>query len=216
MGTAVFATQPTSAAVRTFLGRTIAKAGRRPKYLVCDRGPQFDCPGLSRLVPREGIQPPRYGAIGKHGSIAVVERVILTLKCLLAFLVLIPYRRAALQREVDLIVRWYNGQRPHTWLRGRTPDEAYHGHYAANRKPRYEPRSCWPRRSPCAAVGADQRPTRGSPGTSGELFQAPKTPAGGRYRAGVTRRSPRSPPVNRAASAAPLSRHHVFLCEIVK
>ena len=95
MGTGVFATQPTSATVRTFLGRTIAKGDAAPKYLVCDRGPQFDCPCFRDWCRREGIQPPRYGAIGKHGSIAVVERVILTLKCLLAFLVLIPYRRAA-------------------------------------------------------------------------------------------------------------------------
>jgi len=32
---------------------------------------------------RKGIKPPRYGAVGKHGSLAVIERLILTLKVLL-------------------------------------------------------------------------------------------------------------------------------------
>ena len=40
--------------------------------------------------------------------------------------------------------------RPHTWLGGRTPDEVYHRRFPANRKPRFEPRSRWPRGSPCA------------------------------------------------------------------
>ena len=93
MGVAVFAKQPTSVAVRAFLGRTIAKAGTAPKYIVCDRGPQFDCQGFRDWCRRSGIKSPRYGAIGQHGSIAVVERFILTMKCLLAGLPLVPYRR---------------------------------------------------------------------------------------------------------------------------
>jgi len=58
-------------------------------------------------------------------------------------------------------VRLYNELRPHTWLRGKTPNEAYLGHFPANRKPRYEPRSPWPRGSPCAKPWAL---VRGSPG----------------------------------------------------
>ena len=46
MGFAVVTKQPNSVAVRAFLGRAIAKAGTVPKYLVCDRGPQFDCEGF--------------------------------------------------------------------------------------------------------------------------------------------------------------------------
>ncbi len=98
------------------MGRTIAKAknsprplgegpgvrasGRRssraiPKYIVCDRGKQFDCGGFRKWCRKKGIKPPRYGKIGKHGSLAVVERVILTIKCLLGCLPLVPYRRDA-------------------------------------------------------------------------------------------------------------------------
>jgi hypothetical protein len=117
---------------------------------VCDRGPQFDCPGFRRWCRRKGIKRPRYGAVGKHGSIAVVERFILTLKQLLSCLLLVPYRREGFQREVDAAVFWYNRHRPHTRLDGKTPDEVYRGEYPANRRTRYEPRARWPRGSPCA------------------------------------------------------------------
>ena len=147
MGCAAFRSQPTSEVVRAFLGRTIAKAGRAPRYIVCDRGKQFDCNGFRDWCRRKGIKPPRYGAIGKHGSIAVVERFILTLKRLLTCLPVVPYRCENFGRELVAIVAWYNDCRPHTWLGGKTPDEAYQGAYPANRRPRFEPRSRWPRGS---------------------------------------------------------------------
>jgi len=144
----------------------MAKVHTTPKYIVCDRGSQFDCQGFRQWCRRKGIKPPRYGAIGKHGSIAVVERFILTLKCLLASLLLIPYRRAAFQRQLDAIGHWYNAHRPHTWLGGRTPDETYHGRYPHNRRPRFEPRHRWPRGSPCAKPWAL---VRGKPGARLEV-----------------------------------------------
>ncbi len=149
MGTAAFPGQPSSEAVRAFLGRAIRRAGAKPKYIVCDRGCQFDCAGFRAWCRRRNIRP-RFGAIGQHGSIAVVERFILTMKCLLSCLPLVPYRRESFQRELVAIADWYNACRPHTWLGGRTPDEVYHGRYPANRRPRFEPRSRWPRGSPCA------------------------------------------------------------------
>ena len=72
MGFAVFTKQPTSVALRAFLGRTIAKAGAAPKYLVCDRGSQFDCKGFRDWCKRAGIKPPRYGAIGRGTRLRVV------------------------------------------------------------------------------------------------------------------------------------------------
>jgi transposase InsO family protein len=166
MGCTAMNGNPTSQAVRAFLGRAIAKAKATPKYIICDRGQQFNCQGFRDWCRRKDIQPPRYGAVGKHGSIAVVERFILTLKSLLCGLLLIPYRREAFQRELDHAIQWYNGHRPHTWLRARTPDEVYHGAFPANRKPRFEPRSCWPRGSPCAGPWAV---VKGKPGARLEL-----------------------------------------------
>ena len=161
MGVAAFNSQPSSEAVCALLGRAIAKTGKTPKYIICDRGGQFDCPAFRKWCRRKGIKPPRYGAIGKHGSIAVVERVILTLKTLLSRLLLVPYRHDAFLRELNLTVAWYNQSRPHTWLGGRTPNEAYFASFPANRRPRFEPRKQWPRGSPCAKPWAL---VRGSPG----------------------------------------------------
>ena len=83
MGLTAFKSQPSSEAVRAFLGRAIAKAKKTPRYIVCDRGKQFDCKGFRDWCRRKGIKGPRYGAVGKNGSIAVVERFILTMKSLL-------------------------------------------------------------------------------------------------------------------------------------
>jgi transposase InsO family protein len=65
--------------VRQFIGRCITTAGTAPKYLVCDKGVQFWNEGFKRWCKRKAIKP-RYGAIGKHGSIAVIERFIRSLK----------------------------------------------------------------------------------------------------------------------------------------
>jgi hypothetical protein len=74
---------------------------------------------------------------------------------------LIRYYRDAFQQELDAIAQWYNGVRSHTWLGGKTPDEVHYGRFPANRKPWFEPRSRWPRGSPCARPWAL---VRGSPG----------------------------------------------------
>ncbi len=77
MGTAVFKKQPKSVQVRTFLGRLYAKA--RPKYIISDKGRQFWCEDFKAWCRHRTIRA-RFGAVGKYGSIAVVERFIRTLK----------------------------------------------------------------------------------------------------------------------------------------
>ncbi len=77
-----------------------------------------------------------------------------------------PLRRKVLARNLQESILWYNAHRPHTSLRGRTPDEVYHRIFPANRRPRFEPRSAWPRALPCA------KPVtlvRGQPGVGLEL-----------------------------------------------
>jgi transposase InsO family protein len=160
MGATAFESQPSCRDVCGFMGRTIAKAGQAPRYVVCDRGGQFDCPAFRTWCKRKGIKLPRYGKIGQHGSIAVVERVILTIKCLLSCLAFVPYRREAFLKELLATAEWYNQFRPHTWLSGRTPNEVYFHAFPASRRPRFEPRSRWPRGSPCAKPWAL---ARGSP-----------------------------------------------------
>ena len=160
MGFAVFPTPPTSEAIRAFLGGTIADAKAVPKYLVCDKGSQFWCDGFKDWCRRTGIRP-RFGAIGKHGSIAVIERLILTVKQVCRRLLLVPLRRQAFRKELRSIIAWYNEHRPHTTLLGRTPNEVYFHRLPACRRPRFEPRPRWPRGSPCTRP---QTLVKGKPG----------------------------------------------------
>ena len=102
------------------------------------QGTQFWCDGFKYWCHRKGIKPPRYGAVGKHGSIAVIERLILTVKGLLRCLPRVPIQSAAFRREVQLTIDWYNEHRPHTTLHGRTPNEVYLKRFPANRTPRFE------------------------------------------------------------------------------
>jgi hypothetical protein len=68
---------------------------------------------------------------------------------------------ASFQRELDWFVTWYNQDRPHMTLLGKTPDEVYFHRRPASRAPRFEPRVAWPRRSACAAP---QTLIKGQPG----------------------------------------------------
>lgn len=149
MAFAVFAKRPTSLAARTFFGRIIARDNASPKHLVCDKDSIFWCDGFKSWCRRKGIRP-RFGAAGKHGSIAVVERFIRTMKDEGTCRILVPHRRTGFLRDLGSFVSWYNECRPHMTLDGRTPNEAYFRLRPANRRPRIEPRERWPRSSPCA------------------------------------------------------------------
>jgi len=165
MGLAAFDKRPTSIQLRTFLGRVIRKAGKTPRYIICDKGSQFWCEGFKAWCRRRDIRP-RFGAVGRHGSIAVVERFIRSMKAECTRRLLIPMRRDAFRKELSLYAEWYNEHRPHQALEGRTPDEVYYDRPAANEAPRFEPRPHWPKGSPCAAP---QAPPRGGPGARLQL-----------------------------------------------
>jgi transposase InsO family protein len=166
MGFRVFGKQPTADEVRAFLARTIRKAGAKPKYIICDKGVQFWCNAFKCWCKRRGIRP-RFGAIGKHGSIAVIERFIRSLKE--EGLSLVSTHRGTFQQDVASYTEWYNEYRPHARLAGATPNEVYFRQRPANRAPRLEPRPRWPRGSPCAKP---QVLIKGQPGVRLELAVA--------------------------------------------
>ena len=149
MGFSVFPQRPTSLAVRSFLGRIIARANRTPKYPVCDKDSSFWCEEFKRWCRRKRIHP-RYGAVGQHESIALIERFIRTVKDEATRRILVPQRRSTFARELTHFFTWYNAYRPHAALGGSTPNEVYFRLRPANRRPRLEPGRRWPRNSPCA------------------------------------------------------------------
>jgi len=166
MGFTLFQRAPTSVEMRAFLGRVIhahssppSQGGARgggaacnssPKYIISDKGCQFwPCAGYKRWCRRHGIKP-RWGAVGQHASIAIVERTIRTLKEQLSHFRFLPLCRDEMRQLVLTLVGWYTEFRPHTPLNGCTPNERYFKRFPANRRPRIEPRPLWPRGSPCA------------------------------------------------------------------
>src|SRR5947209_7174625 len=78
-----------------------------------DSGTQFTCAGFQQWCLRHGIRQ-RLGAVGKRGSIAVVERFILSLKNEATRVwSVVPLVRRAFQREASRYLCWYNAYRPH-------------------------------------------------------------------------------------------------------
>jgi transposase InsO family protein len=156
VGFAVFREPPRSTGVQGFLERAIDRAGGAPRYVITDRGRQFRCAAFRRWRQRRGVRI-RFGAVGTPGSIAVVERFIRSLKSEGSRQVVVPLRQAAMRRELDVCIEWYNTHRPHQALRGCTPREVYAGLRFANTAPRFEPRGKWPRAAGCASPQAEIR-----------------------------------------------------------
>jgi transposase InsO family protein len=118
-----------------------------PKHIISDQAGVFTGGVFAELLRRWNVKP-RLGAIGKHGAIAVTERVIKTLK----------YEwleHAAIIKGFDHLVllcaefeTWHNNWRPHMTLNGLRPDDSgKHGlHGTASRAQRsLIPRISWRR-----------------------------------------------------------------------
>jgi transposase InsO family protein len=155
-----FRGRPTATAMSAFLASMIQAAGQSPRHVITDRGRELTATSFRRGCRRTGIRQ-RFGAIGKHGSIALVERCIRTLKEEGVRRRLVPIRWRTVGRELVLFADWYDGQRPHAGLAGGTPDEIHFGRRSAHCRPRFEPRERWPREDGCARP---QAPVPGRPG----------------------------------------------------
>jgi len=115
--------QPSESEVRALLDRAVASAGRAPRYTVTDQGGQFG-DGYRQWCRSHDVRP-RFVAIGQSGSIALIERFMLTLKEECTRRLLVPLRLADLRAELSLFATWYGSHRPHQSLGGRTPSEVY-------------------------------------------------------------------------------------------
>jgi transposase InsO family protein len=160
MATAVFWKEPSADELLAMLDGAVAGAGKAPKYIISDQGVQFG-DEYRAWCARHGVHP-RFGAVGKKGSIAVVERFIRSLKDEALRRVLAPLGFVAMRAEVDAYVAWYDCHRPHRALAGRTPLEVYEGLAPARDGPRFEPRRRFPlRRRPKRHAPAAVRGRRG-------------------------------------------------------
>ena len=125
VGCGVFRNRPTSAEVTAALDHIMSAEQVRPKHLIVDQGAEFKCEHFEHVWCQTHDILPRFGAVGKHGSIAVVERFHRTLKELLR-LTTIPEDQTTFERELGVIIDWYNEHRPHETLDGKTPNEVHY------------------------------------------------------------------------------------------
>ena len=97
-----------------------------PKHIISDQAGVFIGGVFAELLDRWHVKP-RFGAIGKHGSIAVTERVIKTLKY--EWLKRVPLIKGFdhLMLVCAEFETWYNAWRPHMTLNGLRPDDVYYG-----------------------------------------------------------------------------------------
>jgi transposase InsO family protein len=161
VGFALFRDRPTSSDVQGLLGRAIRHAGYGPRYIISDKGRQFWCDAFKQWCRRRAIRP-RFGAVGKQGSIATVERFIRSMKNECTRRIRVPLQVEAMRHELGFYATWYNEHRPNQALGGRTPREVHSGIRPANTRPRFETRRNWPTKSLCASP---QTAVRGKCGT---------------------------------------------------
>jgi len=97
-----------------------------PRHIITDQEGVFISGVFAELLTRWDVKQ-RFGAVGKHGSIAVSERVIRTLKH--EWLKCVPVMRGL--DHLDHLLRdftvYYNAWRPHTTLKGAVPDLIHAG-----------------------------------------------------------------------------------------
>jgi len=117
----VFFAEPSGSDV----ARLFAAAARRfgpPRHFVSDHGVQFTSRAFRRTLARLGVRH-RYGAIGRTGSIAIIERFFRTLKAIARLRSSPPLLRGDLEQRLTLAFDYYIWLRPHQGLAGATPVE---------------------------------------------------------------------------------------------
>ncbi len=124
VGFALFRKQPTSAEVTQALDKAVEQVGKAPKHIISDKGSQFFCGNYKDWCAGNNVKP-RFGAVGQHGSIAVTERFIKSLKYEYTGLISVPLNFDDMRQELALYFTWYNEYRPHKYLKARTPEEVY-------------------------------------------------------------------------------------------
>jgi transposase InsO family protein len=95
-----------------------------PRHIISDQASVFTGGVFAELLSSWNIKR-RFGAIGKHGSISVTERVIKTLKYEWLKRVVIIRGFDHLTLLCKEFESWYNSWRPHMTLDGLRPDDVY-------------------------------------------------------------------------------------------
>ena len=117
--------EPSAAAILALVQKAIARH-RKPKHLVSDQGEQFRADLFRAGLRALGIRQ-RFGAVGQHGSIALIERCWRSLKDDLSLRSMRPWSLQDFEPRLNAALLRYAYLRPHSALDGRVPAEAYFG-----------------------------------------------------------------------------------------
>jgi putative transposase len=112
-----------------FGARLLRRAIRRygePMWLVSDKDPALRSRLLNAVLRRHGIRR-RYGAVGRKGSIAVIERMWRSMKQEYVRHLFLYRSTGTIDMRVRRWASWFNAERPHQGLGQLTPDEVYRG-----------------------------------------------------------------------------------------
>ena len=140
----IFTKNPTADEMASLVGSAAKRVGPS-SHFVNDQGTQFTAAEFRAKLKELGAKQ-RFGAIGKSGSIAIIERLWRTVKETFGLKLQPPLSPAALQGRLVIGLYHYAYHRPHQGLGGATPAEIYYGktpaHLDAVRPARaYEKRS---------------------------------------------------------------------------
>jgi len=121
----IFMSDPSANQMAELVQIAAAKHGA-PNHFVNDHGPQFtSCEFKARLAAL-GVKQ-RFGAVGKSGSIAIIERFWRTVKDTFKLKLRPPLTVDELQSRLMIGLHYYAYYRPHQGLAGATPAEIYYG-----------------------------------------------------------------------------------------
>ena len=100
-------------------------------HFISDHARCFTGQVFRRKLLRLGVKQ-RFGAVGKKGSIALIERLWRTLKDTLGLHLLRPLVAQNLMEKIEMGLVHYAHFRPHQALGGATPAEIYFGRMPAH------------------------------------------------------------------------------------
>lgn len=125
----LFDTEPSAEEMASVLDEAVARARRlHPdlslRHFVTDKGACFTAAEFQETITRHGMKA-RFGAVGRHGSIAFIERLWLGLKDLLQLRLDRRLLREDLEPRIGLGLFYYSVLKPHQGLAGATPAEVY-------------------------------------------------------------------------------------------
>ncbi len=121
----LFPSQPTSDEVTVLFDQAGHRHGK-PEHFVSDRGGQFVGNALKTALHTCGVEPHK-GAVGQHGSIAIIERAWRTTKECLDLQNVQPRVPQILYERIAVVIDYYRTKRPHMSLDNAAPAEVYRG-----------------------------------------------------------------------------------------